>query len=413
MHILITSITKPSLPLSAPEFTYGTPVSHIPVPHRRHTPLQHAAAFMQQAKLDHHDEFLPTHEELNPGTRLLDTNSSRIHFHTHDHPPMRQRAFPAWLEDKKRFISTLHIDNSSLLSFSDGSVRPDLDFHSTAAYLLSYKGTTLHSRSFATGQASSFDAELAGLAAALHDSIIAAREREAVTSIHLFADNVAALDSLFQPTFHSSQIVSILATRKAREWLQESDSHHIHLHWVPGHKGVELNEVVDAMTNEAYDIHPRISRISHAYARVIITKRIMQDWRKIPSRGTKFFPARVRNSRTCTRGGPILSVVGDSPTLTSRLTRAILAHAPIGEYRSKYLPNESSTCPRCGVLETRHHILESCPLYQRPRRAGFVAFITSSHRPITLLKDFLTNNPLAFTFDSANLHTPNVPRPPD
>lgn len=32
---------------------------------------------------------------------------------------------------------------------------------------------------------------------------------------------------------------------------------------------------------------------------------------------------------------------------------------------------------------------------------------------LRLLKDFLTNNPLAFTFDSANLHTPNVPRPPD
>ncbi|EIM87713.1 uncharacterized protein STEHIDRAFT_121331 [Stereum hirsutum FP-91666 SS1] len=274
-------------------------------------------------------------------------------------------------------------------------------------------GTTQHSRSFATGQATSFDAELAGLAAALNASIIAARERDTITSIHLFADNSSALESLFRPNFHSSQIVSVLAARKAREWLTEDNTRHIHLHWVPGHQGVELNEVVDHMTNEAYDLHPPIPRISHAYARVLITKRVMQDWAKMPSRGTKFFPARICDSRTCAKGGPIISAAGDSPTLTSRLTRTILAHAPIGEYRSKYLPAEPSACPRCDVLETRHHILESCPLYKRPRRTGFYTLIASSRNPIRLLKDFLTNNPLAFTFDSANLHTPNVPRPPD
>lgn len=114
------------------------------------------------------------------------------------------------------------------------------------------------------GQATSFDAELAGLVAALHESIKTARARNSIQSIHLFADNSAALDSLFRPTFHSSQIISVLAARKAREWLQEDASHHIHLHWVPGHKGVELNERVDAMTNEAYELHPPIPHISYA-----------------------------------------------------------------------------------------------------------------------------------------------------
>lgn len=140
---------------------------------------------------------------------------------------------------------------------------------------------------------------------------------------------------------------------------------------------------------------------------------IMNDWRKIPSRGAKFFPRAVRDSRTCAKGGPVISVAGDSPSLTARLTRTILAHAPIGEYRRKYFPNEPSDCPRCGVLETRHHILESCPLYRRTRRAGIITSITSSPRPLTILKEFLSNNPLAFTFDSANLHNPNIPRPPD
>lgn len=354
----------------------------------------------------------PTHAERNPGTRLLDIFSSQIHFHTQDHPPMKSPEFPTWLDHKKLFISNLHTLDTVLLAFSDGSVRPNNDHHSTAAFLLSYQDSIIHSRSFATGQATSFDAELAGLVAALDAAIKAARERDTITSIHLFADNAAALDSLFRPTFHSSQIVSILAARKARVWLQEHNARHIHLHWVPGHKGVELNERVDAMTNEAYDLHPPITRLSYAHARAVITKRVMDDWRKMPSRGTKFFPASIRNSRTCAKGGPIIATVGDSPTLTSRLTRAVLAHAPIGEYRRKYFPDEPYTCPLCDVPETRHHILESCPLYFRSRRAGFVTSVTSSRRPLSLLKEFLTNNPIAFTFEAANLFNPNVPRPP-
>lgn len=116
---------------------------------------------------------------------------------------MKSPEFSTWLDTKKHFISDLHTDNTALLSFSDGSVRLDKDFHSTAAYLLSYQGTITRSRLFASGQATSFDAELSGLVAALHDSIRVAQNNHSITAIHLFADNAAALDSLFRPTFYS------------------------------------------------------------------------------------------------------------------------------------------------------------------------------------------------------------------
>lgn len=110
---------------------------------------------------------------------------------------MKNHDFPAWLYDKKQFIENLHTDDTVLISFSDGSVQPDNNFHSTAAYLLSYQGIIIHSRSFAMGQATSFDAELAGLVAALHKCILAAQRNNSITIIHLFADNTTALDSLF------------------------------------------------------------------------------------------------------------------------------------------------------------------------------------------------------------------------
>ena len=41
-----------------------------------------------------------------------------------------------------------------------------------------------------------------------------------------------------------------------------------------------------------------------------------------------------------------------------RATRAIVNHAPIGEYHLRFFPNEDFSCP-CGnyLIETRHHIL--------------------------------------------------------
>lgn len=55
---------------------------------------------------------------------------------------------------------------------------------------------------------------------------------------------------------------------------------------LPGLKGIELNEVVDGMTNDAYDIHLPFPRVSHAYARVLVTKHTMDEWRKIPACAT-------------------------------------------------------------------------------------------------------------------------------
>lgn len=44
----------------------------------------------------------------------------------------------------------------------------------------------------------------------------------------------------------------------------------------------------------------------------------------------------LRNTRTCAKNGPILMVMGDSITLSSRLTRTVLVPRTIREYRQKY-----------------------------------------------------------------------------
>jgi len=69
-----------------------------------------------------------------------------------------------------------------------------------------------------------------------------------------------------------------------------------------------------------------------------------------------------------------------------------LGHAPIGEYRTRFFPNEPTACP-CGEmnLETKGHILVECPRYTKDR-------IASQVPSLKYLVQFLTSNPTAFAF---------------
>ena len=67
--------------------------------------------------------------------------------------------------------------------------------------------------------------------------------------------------------------------------------------------------------------------------------------------GQHFLPLRDRNRRflqpSNSKGGSWLPHIGQSVTLCARATRAILNHAPIGEYRQRFFPAEYIQC-LCG-----------------------------------------------------------------
>ena len=93
-----------------------------------------------------------------------------------------------------------------------------------------------------------------------------------------------------------------------------------------------------------------------------------------------------------TKGGSWLPFIAESVTLCARATRAILNHAPIGEFRQRFFPAECTQCP-CGhcQVETRRHILADCSRF--------------AHAPLTdplpSIKDFvkfLKEHPGAFAF---------------
>jgi len=92
-----------------------------------------------------------------------------------------------------------------------------------------------------------------------------------------------------------------------------------------------------------------------------------------------------------TRGRPWMQIFSHSNLLCARATRAITNHAPIGEYRLRFFPNEDINC-LCDnyPIELRRHILHECRRfngYWNPRRDSLYYFIM-----------FLVTNPKAFAF---------------
>ena len=87
----------------------------------------------------------------------------------------------------------------------------------------------------------------------------------------------------------------------------------------------------------------------------------------------------------------ILKMALGSKHLVTRTTRAIMNHAPIGEYRLRFFPSEDFKYS-CGnySIESRRHILHDCTRfngYWNPRRDSLCHFIM-----------FLIANPRAFAF---------------
>jgi len=90
--------------------------------------------------------------------------------------------------------------------------------------------------------------------------------------------------------------------------------------------------------------------------------------------------------------GGWLNHIGSSVSLCARATRAILNHAPIGEFRKGFFPQSNHACP-CSHrrVKTRAHILNDCSrfIYKNSDRMVIKHFVL-----------FLTDSPGAFAWSS-------------
>ncbi|XP_006454877.1 hypothetical protein AGABI2DRAFT_114622 [Agaricus bisporus var. bisporus H97] len=100
-----------------------------------------------------------------------------------------------------------------------------------------------------------------------------------------------------------------------------------------------------------------------------------------------------------------VKAASNSP-LFARLMRVMCNHAPIGEYRVRFFPNEPYKACQCDLRspETRQHLLMVCPLFVRRINHYNLEGITTIRGLILFLQD----NPQVFSFEP-----PELPRHAD
>ncbi|KAF8642987.1 hypothetical protein AX14_009665, partial [Amanita brunnescens Koide BX004] len=250
---------------------------------------------------------------------------------------------------------------------------------------------------------SSFDSELAALEEAIQWAIV-----NNIQSPIFFIDNKSVLTSFLNLDSHSSQMASIRINMILQDHLSTTDNI-FSFAYCPSHIGIEGNERADKLTKQGAALGPttplRILRSNFIgqFKRDMTTHWCTlatsqsykgRSWLPIKRKRRKFKPD-ITNKSCKTF---FMTLSGNDIITISRMARTLTNHAPTGEYRRRFHPNEPTFCKTCGpgIEHTRNHALFSCPKYE-PLAASLTDW-KNDRRNDKTWKTFFQANPSAFTF---------------
>ena len=174
-----------------------------------------------------------------PGRRCIDLFPERVVINTSS-PKKASKSFKAWVENLKTETQSLH-SSHDLVVYTDGAYHHK---DNRASYAVC---ATRHSiwTDFTDWcpAASTFDSEVRAIEKAI-EVITSSNARRA----HLFCDNKAAANAIFNFEVKSSQMSIIRINHLLNDWLTTNGDSELHIRFTPGHCGIEGNERADALT---------------------------------------------------------------------------------------------------------------------------------------------------------------------
>jgi len=113
-----------------------------------------------------------------------------------------------------------------------------------------------------------YDGELAGIARGLTE---ASRTNLSFKHIWIFTDNQAAIRNSFKLLPHPGQQISLQIQQLTKHLLDSNLDLQLHLHWVPGHTGIQGNDEADKLAKQAAE-YPQPTQDSYLSLTKLMTQ---------------------------------------------------------------------------------------------------------------------------------------------
>ncbi|KAF8730035.1 hypothetical protein AX14_005799 [Amanita brunnescens Koide BX004] len=345
-HILCTKMTQKWTNPAYAQISRKTRPTHLP----SDVPFRRLRTHLVQ------EQFEYATDSQRPGQRVLDRFSKRVTIDTFS-PKKGTTSFKAWVRDLKTEIQQVHDKPGSVTIYTDGAFHHS-DYKAAFAFTIPQDGTWYDQYDWCPA-ASSFDAELRAIECTLKYAI----SKVGYDHITIFIDNKAAANSLFNFDVKSSQMSIIRINLLLSAWLTESRQHTLTIHFVPSHEGIDGNERADQLTKaglERCPTNPPLILRSHFVSehRRRAEHKWQQRWKDVTYRGSQWLPIRRKKkvfkpSLAKQARNFFHNMAKGEPNHLSRIAHVLTNHAPTGEYRTRFFPNEPTACPHCSEDTTR------------------------------------------------------------
>jgi len=334
--------------------------------------------------------FSPLNPEFSPGLHITDEFSNCFCFNlVNKKEKEKYKTHAQELDDMVLSNSSLP---QSALMITDASIKHDIATSISHIHIANHPLTkTVHHALFVT----STKAELFAIRCGINQAC----SIDSVSKIIVVTNSIYTAKKIFDNESHPYQLHSAAILSELQRFFNSNPNNSIEFWECPSRLKWGLHLNVD---KDSKSFHPTLSypsKISWDYCKKIDSDDTINLWKMTfqasDGKENNFLDLLDDDYNPIVpsyiKGSPWLQAFGHFNLLCARATRAITNHAPIREYRLRFLPNmDFSYLYNSYPIKMRRHILHECTRFNgcwNPRRDSLNHFVM-----------FLITNPNAFAF---------------